>query len=61
MTDSKIHIALRIDRLPDGGFVVGEAGGDPSRFYGGPLFASTDIGDALRYIAGRLDPDGAHT
>lgn len=55
--NDKRHLPLRIERMPDGGFVVSEAsfGGDPSRFCG-PLFASSSIGEALAFIAGRLDP-----
>jgi hypothetical protein len=48
---------LRIERLPDGGFVVSEASAvrETPYFYG-PLFACTDIGEALAYIRKALDP-----
>jgi hypothetical protein len=51
------YSALNIDRMPEGGFVVTDAGwrNDPSR-YCPPLFACTDIGEALRFIRDKLAP-----
>lgn len=53
----KAHLPLRIERLPDGGFVVSETSTfDDNGNFRGPLFASTSIASALEFIARRLDP-----
>jgi phosphoribosylamine-glycine ligase len=55
MTETKEHIPLLVERMPDGGFLVGEARFS-GELYNGPLFAATSIGEALEFIARRLDP-----
>lgn len=52
--------AFRIEKMPDGGFVVldsynSQRDSMDGRFFCGPLFASTKIGDALEYIRDRLE------
>ncbi|MGY3535400.1 hypothetical protein [Bradyrhizobium sp. USDA 4452] len=51
------YIALRIEKMPSGGFVVAEAyDRNPQMCPQGPLFASTTIGEALDFIKGQLAP-----
>lgn len=56
----KRHFPLRIERMPDGGFVVSDTPflgvGENSRFCV-PLFASSSIGEALAFMCSRLDPE----
>ncbi|KRR21897.1 hypothetical protein [Bradyrhizobium retamae] len=46
---------LTIEKMPEGGFLVfeGRSASDPNRFCG-PLFAATDIGEALNFIREKL-------
>jgi len=60
VVNEKQHIPLRIERLPDGGFVVSEtASFDRREMYYPQLFACTDIGEALNFIRERLTEFGA--
>lgn len=61
-TDSKI--SLRLERMPDGGYVVYDE--PPATDYNRgtcvfPLFASTSVGEALDYIKKRVSVERVPT
>lgn len=55
---SRDHFSLIIDRMPEGGFVVTDGGyrRDPGSL-SMPMFASTNIGEALAFIRDKLAPN----
>lgn len=50
-------VSFIIEKMPEGGFVVTDAGyrADPAR-YCPPLYSSTTIDEALRFIRNKLEP-----
>lgn len=52
MSDDDQVWAMRIDRLKDGGFMVGPIGNNGNLV----MFACTEINDAVRYIVRNLCP-----
>lgn len=54
-TNTENKTLLQIQRMPDGGFVVGN--GYRPEMFSSMLFASTDIGEALTYIRTAMMPD----
>ncbi|WP_316159662.1 hypothetical protein [Bradyrhizobium sp. SZCCHNRI3042] len=53
---AEMPTALRIERAPRGGFFVMKPPTDYARISEGPVFACTDIDDALGFIRDELDP-----
>jgi hypothetical protein len=48
---------LRISRMRDGGFLVGQPSDDYSFSGGAPAFASTSIEEAMKYIKRKLETE----